>query len=452
VLTPFSARLSSVSAQSETRSYTLIAHTYQQTIRTEPALKTSVIGVNEQFPAPVLRISHGQTLSVDLVNNTTDPIGLDWHGIRQATTPHGQNLLNASPIAPETKGVWRFTPPDSGFYLYRPFVLGKSTPLAARGLTGGLIIEEKNPPVVDHDLCMIVQDWLLDAQNQLQSFERNASGAGGGRLGNVMSVNGQLIPQRQTFAPGTRLRVRLGNGCVSRILRLRFDDLKVFVAAIDGQPTDTFEPLRSTLPFPPGCRYDLLIDLPLEEKKRGFITAMIGNGTPLIAFETQGESLLKKRTALPPIQPLAANALLPPEIKLQNALRTDFTIEGGVKVLPDGKMDVTNLDVARAWRVNGATGDAHSKPLFTAKKGQPVVITLANKTDWAQPIHLHGHVFRLLHPYDDGWEPYWLDTLHMPEQRTLRLAFMADQVGKWMISSSNLERFDAGLWHWFEVV
>jgi hypothetical protein len=56
-----------------------------------------------------------------------------------------------------------------------------------------------------------------------------------------------------------------------------------------------------------------------------------------------------------------------------------------------------------------------------------------------------------LHPYDDGWDPYFLDTLLVPEYRTVRIAFVAANPGKWLIASTNLERFDAGLWTWFEV-
>ena len=47
-------------------------------------------------------------------------------------------------------------------------------------------------------------------------------------------------------------------------MRLRFDGLKPYVAAVDGQPTDTFEPLRASLPFAPGTRYDLLVDCRTE--------------------------------------------------------------------------------------------------------------------------------------------------------------------------------------------
>ena len=47
-------------------------------------------------------------------------------------------------------------------------------------------------------------------------------------------------------------------------MRIRFDGLKAYVVAVDGQPTDTFEPLHATLPFAPGTRYDVIADIPAD--------------------------------------------------------------------------------------------------------------------------------------------------------------------------------------------
>jgi FtsP/CotA-like multicopper oxidase with cupredoxin domain len=80
-----------------------------------------------------------------------------------------------------------------------------------------------------------------------------------------------------------------------------------------------------------------------------------------------------------------------------------------------------------------------------------VVLAIRNETAFPQSLHLHGHVFRLLHPLDDGWEPYWLDTFQLLEGRTARIAFKADNPGRWLISATVLERFDTGLWTLFEV-
>jgi FtsP/CotA-like multicopper oxidase with cupredoxin domain len=104
-----------------------------------------------------------------------------------------------------------------------------------------------------------------------------------------------------------------------------------------------------------------------------------------------------------------------------------------------------------AWRINDIPGDPATKPLFSVKRGTPVVLALANRTPAVQSLHLHGHAFRLLHALDDGWEPYFLDTVQIPENRTVRIAFEANNPGRWMLASTVLERFDGGLWTWFEV-
>ena len=79
------------------------------------------------------------------------------------------------------------------------------------------------------------------------------------------------------------------------------------------------------------------------------------------------------------------------------------------------------------------------------------MIGITNTTKFPQPLHLHGHVFRLLHALDDGWEPYWLDTLQIAEGKTAHIAFMAENPGRWLLGSTVLERLDTGLWGWFEV-
>ena len=51
--------------------------------------------------------------------------------------------------------------------------------------------------------------------------------------------------------------VRLANACNARIMRLRFEGGQPTVIAVDSQPTESFAPVRSQLPFAPGTRYDV---------------------------------------------------------------------------------------------------------------------------------------------------------------------------------------------------
>jgi len=385
--------------------------------------------------APVVRIRQGAELRLKLRNETALPLSLHFHGLRGPNAMDGVGGLTQEPVAPGQAYDYRFTPPDAGTFLIRPCVLGGSAEPQERGLSGLLILEEANPPQVDRDLALLVDDWSLNDNGSLTLFQKSAETAPAGRLGSWLSLNGKPTPQRIEAPTGGRLRLRLANACNARAMRLRFDGLKAYVIAIDGQPTSTFEPLRASLPFAPGSRYDLLVDLASEPGATGAVMALIGDGLPLLEIVTAGD----KRPALPAIAPLPANTKLPEVIKLQNATRKDVVIKG------DPKAPNT------PWTINGAAGQPNSAPLAKVKRGSPIVLTLTNQTGFMQPLHLHGHSVRLLHALDDGWEPYWLDTVQVPENKTVRIAFVADNPGKWLLASTVLERFDAGLWTWIEV-
>ncbi len=412
----------------------------------EPAPEVEAWAFDGRVPGPVIRVRHGEEVRVRLVNETPEPLSLHWQGVRIDNRMDGVGGLTQDPAPPGGSFEYRFTPPDPGTFLVRPLVIGGSSEPAERGLHALLVVEERDAPPVDRDVALVLDDWRLGPDGALAPFGNPLEAATAGRLGGLLTLDAAPAPQAIEAAPGSRIRLRLANACNARSLRIRFDDLRAYVAAVDGQPTDTFEPLRSTLPFAPGSRYDLLIDLPAQAGARGAVTALLGPGVPLVTLVSAGEPVSPRA----PIRALSPNPRLPPEIKLQRAVRREVTIAGGAQAGPDGKPAFAG-DPARIWTVNGAPGSAAAPPLFSVRRGGPVVLTVANKTPTPQPIHVHGHVFRLLHQRDDGWEPYWLDTLLIPEGRTVLLAMLADNPGRWAISSTVLERFDAGLWTWFEV-
>ncbi len=400
-------------------------------LKPEPAPEADLWTFEGLDQGSVLRVKRGEEVRVKLVNETPAPLSLHWHGMRGANAMDGAGGLTQDPVPPSGEFTYRFTPPEPGTMLVRPCVPGRSAEALERGLSAALVVEEDRPPQVDLDLVLLVDDWLLAPDGTLAPF--GAADQAAGRLGNALTVNRSPAPLEQSLPPGARVRIRMLNASNARAFRLRFDNLKPYVAAIDGQPTDTFEPLRASVPFAPGTRYDILLDMPAEAGASGFVTALLGAGAPLLTLKTEGQP----RPALPAIAPLPPNKSLPAAIRLQNAARRDLVIRGNPEAKP-------------AWTLNGAAGNPKSA-LLSVKRGAPVVMTLKNETPVVQPFHLHGHVFRLLHPFDDGWEPYFLDTVQVPESRTVRIAFNADNLGKWMLASTVMERFDAGLWTWIEV-
>ena len=126
---------------------------------------------------------------------------------------------------------------------------------------------------------------------------------------------------------------------------------------------------------------------------------------PLIIFATEGEA----RPARPPIASLALNPLLPTAIRLQDAKRIDTRHRAAPM---RGRAGHAGPIEPLYWTINGARGRLSSgKPLFSVKRGAPVTLALVNRSSVVQQIHVHGHAMRLLHDLDDGWEPYWRDTV-----------------------------------------
>ena len=427
---------------------TLTAAPVKARLRPTPPADTEFWAFDGATPAPPLRIKQGETLNLKLENRTTAPLGLHFYGLRGEATRDGVGGFSQPPVAPGETGEIRLTPPDSGTLLYRPLVLGGSSEPCGRGLGGLLVVEEKEPPTVDLDLPVLVTDWLLGDDQAIQPFVlQGQAGASVGRLGSWVTVNRRSPPAPITARPGARVRLRLANACNARIMRLRFEGGQPTVIAVDSQPTESFAPVRSQLPFAPGTRYDVVIDLPVETGASVNVTALIGGGLPLVRIVTAGEP-----QAPPAATPaLKLNPALPPGVRMQDATRPEIVVEGGATLTEDQKLDFTGLDLARPWRINGGVGSLDGKPLFSVRRGTPIVMAIDNRTAFVQPFHVHGHSFRLLHPLDDGWENYFLDTVQIPERKKLHIAFIADNPGRWLISSTVLERFDLGLWSWFEV-
>jgi FtsP/CotA-like multicopper oxidase with cupredoxin domain len=92
-----------------------------------------------------------------------------------------------------------------------------------------------------------------------------------------------------------------------------------------------------------------------------------------------------------------------------------------------------------------------SPPAFRVKPGRTVVLALTNRAAIATVFHLHGHHFRLLDRLDDGWKPFWLDTLAIEPGQTQRIAFAAEHAGRWLIESVATDWAAPRLVRWYSV-
>ena len=75
-------------------------------------------------------------------------------------------------VPPDGTFEYDFRVPDAGTYWYHPH--NRTWEQLARGLYGALVVEEKEPPVVDRDEVLLIDDWRLGNDAKLEeSFRRD---------------------------------------------------------------------------------------------------------------------------------------------------------------------------------------------------------------------------------------------------------------------------------------
>jgi FtsP/CotA-like multicopper oxidase with cupredoxin domain len=365
-------------------------------------------------PGPLLRVKRGEELRLRLINELPDATAIHWHGVRAPNLMDGAPGLTPTAVAPGTSFDYRFRPPDAGTFWYQaPGFAG-----LAQRLYGALIVEEAEPPDIDREHVLVLDAWPIPPQGEPQGSDA----AGELRI----LANGIPAPDLAVRA-NERLRLRLINAAAARVVALRLDRHLATVMAFDGQPAEPFRARDNRIVLGPGNTVDLFIDATLEP---GAVAPILlaDTDTPLARL-VYDDAPAVRAAVRPPARRLPANPL--PE-------RLDFT-------------HAVRLD----WPINNRPGASETlgrqPAAFRVKPGRTVVLGLTNRNAFACAVHVHGHAFRLLDRLDDGWKPFWLATVLVEAGQTTRIAFQADNPGKWPITCAGIGQPQPVTAGWFEV-
>ena len=416
--------------------------------------ETEVWAYGGTVPGPVLRIPQGEPVHFRLENGLDTPTTVHWHGIRLANAMDGVPGMTQDPVAPGASFDYRFTAPDAGTYWYHSHA--RAFEQVDRGLYGLLIVEEKSPPAVDSDRVFMVDDWRLGEDGVMaEGFGNLHDAAHGGRLGNWLTVNGATEPAL-AVRPGERLRLRCISAASARIMAFRFPGVTASVVAFDGQPLETPYPLAEPLVLASAQRADLIIDIPADAAPSLNIEEVsTGDAVVAATFAVSGQSL-RDRASDTPVK-LPANPL--PQLDLAAPLTVDLVMEGGAMGglrevrFKDKMYDLRTLatEYGKVWAFNGVAGDA-VEPLLRAPRGRTVIVNLVNQTRWPHAMHLHGHHFRVIERNGTTiGGALWRDTELLEPDDRVRIAFVADNPGKWLFHCHMLSHHMAGMGTWIDV-
>jgi FtsP/CotA-like multicopper oxidase with cupredoxin domain len=373
-------------------------------------------------------LKRGDTLVTRLMNYLPVPAVLNLYGIDGV--PGAEPLLSWKPSA-ATYGMGEDVHAPlrhAGTYLFDLGLLADGQDRPTRALP--LVVHEREPIQVDRDVLFFVEERRLQADGMAVAPGIEPKGTTTTFLGTTTTFG---IQSEVWVRANERLRIRFINGSHRSVIAVKIERFDVWIMAIDGQPAEPFQTRNGAFVLPPRGRVDVFVDATAPAGTTSQIFLHDGKEARQIGKLGISSEPPTRPAPLPLAPPLPSNGL-PERLDLKGATRADLALGA-----PQGDwVPPVNFAVT-------------APPAFRTKAGRTVVLALTNRGTIANVFHLHGHHFRLLDRLDDGWKPFWLDTLAIEPGQTQRIAFAAEYAGRWLIESVATDWAAPRLVRWYSV-
>jgi FtsP/CotA-like multicopper oxidase with cupredoxin domain len=427
---------------------------------------------NGQFPGPLIRLTEGRRVVVDIHNDTDTPEQLHWHGLGLPAEVDGAAEAG-TPFVP-ARGMRRIslTPKPAGFRFYQSAVAARSdlSKGAYSGQAGPLYVEPKDDPGnYDRKVFVVLKefqpsfrrggsmphDFLAPGARvrQLESAGEAALKASLGRgaprgfeVGySLFAINGRMLGHGEPIKAnaGERLLLHVVNASASEIRSLALPGHAFTVVALDGNPVATPAEVP-VLWLGAGERVSAIVEMKhpgvwvlgdLSDDERGR-----GMG---IVVEYAGQSGKPRWTAPGPF-------------------KWDYTRFGKPQrnpALPDETFELTfaknnaAYDGFNEWTVNGAPFSLDkAEPRFRVHAGRRYRLRLRNASKEVHPLHLHRHSFELTRIAGRATGGIVKDTVMLGGYQEVEVDFTADNPGRTLLRCQHQLRADFGFMALFDYV
>ena len=366
---------------------------------------SNAIGYNGMIPGPVLRVRYGQRVHVEYLNQSSLATTVHWHGMVLPNAMDGVAGVTQPPVPPGGRFVYEYAPNPPGTRWYHDHA-GQMAIL--HGLFGMFVVEDPRDEPADVECAVIFHDIpdfasvraamagtshapMIDPNGSPEMREMKPDDKMGDEVSYLAHcINGAAYPNTKSLKVkvGDRVRLRILNASATQTRYVRLAAHRLCVTHADGNPVPVpmeFEALRIGV----AERYDAWF----EVREPG-AWLLQGLSSDPLAFEqamvvyTEG---MEKAAPLSSPQSIDGGDYLTYEklatgygaaVDLRGiTVRQDYTLGGGAWDSP-------------RWTLNGATWPNTKK--IDVRRGDRVRVHFKNTTDMDHPMHLHGHVFRVV--------------------------------------------------------
>jgi FtsP/CotA-like multicopper oxidase with cupredoxin domain len=410
----------------------------------------SVFGIRQVNGTAGVVLDPGQRFAVNLVNRSREPTIIHWHG---QTPPVRQDGVAdtglETVIAAGAAQAYDYAPRPGTHWMHSHHGLQEQVLMAAP-----LIVRTAEDAAADvPELTVMLHDFSFRDPPEILAGLTGAKDTkpGGAMPGmnmpadapdlNDIEYDAYLANDRTLADPsvvrvgrGARVRLRLINGAASTAFWIDLGALEGTVLAVDGNPV---KPLQvKQIPMAQAQRVDVILTIPADggafpvlaqregdRKRTGVILATPGATVTKVSGDAAG--------AAPPVDnsmERQLQALAPPGARAADVVH---------------KVELSGAMMPYSWLMDGRTWAGHL-PLRVSK-GQRVEIEMSNRSAMAHPMHLHGHHFQVTALNGTTLSGAVRDTVLVPANGSVRVAFDADNPGRWLFHCHNLYHMAVGM-------
>jgi len=362
---------------------------------------------NGQVPGPLLRMTEGRKIAVDIINETREPEMVHWHGLHIPPEVDGAMEEGTPMVQGRDTRRFSFTPNPTGTRWYHAHAMAghNLTKGSYTGQFGMLIVEPReNPARYDLEVPILLHEWdpFFSSDMRMDVDYK------------TFSINGKVLGAGEPVRVKSAQRVlfRILNSSATQNHRLALSGHRFQVVAMDGNPV-TRQVKVPVLEMAPGERIDAIVE-------------MNAPGVWVL-----GEEDDKQRKAGAGIVVEYAGATGRPQWVKPAKFVWDYTAFGGNAASPEPASTVPLVFEPRydgnLWAINGKSWPK-TDPFFVVK-GARNRLVFDNRTEMSHPVHLHRHTFEITKYAGKSTSGVFKDVVMVPAKSVVEVDLIADAPG-----------------------
>lgn len=421
---------------------------------------------NGQFPGPLIRLTEGKRVVVDVHNDTDTAELMHWHGQMIPSGVDGASEEGTPFIEPRSMRRISFVPKPAGLRFYHTHVAagGNLDRGTYTGQAGPVYIERAdNPGAYDREVFLVLKEFeptfsrggdmdvdalvgapIEELREIGKKTEAQFNGPKGYEVGYALfGINGRMLGHGEPIRvrEGERVLFHVLNASASETRSLALPGHAFKVIALDGNPV----PTQAEVP---------LLWLGTAER----ISAIVEMNHPGVWI--MGDRADDDRgRGMGIVVEYAGKGGKPQWIK-PKPYRWDYTLFGRPRSDPAPPDETIEMLIAEQngaaggfnrWTLNGEAFSMDAmRPLYRVREGRRYRLKFRNASDDIHPLHLHRHNFELVRVGGKPTAGVVKDVVMLASYQEIEFDFVADNPGRTLFHCHQQLHMDFGFMALFD--